>query len=276
MIFSKEKILNKSISSHGNYCAGYHGTGGYIITPVVSIGSFKESFSHDGPDILDFILAYDKAESDDVYIGQINMIVVSSFCGPEGLIWGYDIAHNESSHPQFLSDKDIDAFKGIKLRDGGKLREASRLLFGTNEKRNFPLLPGSHVYCAARWCSSKGPNFAYSSVAIGIPEDRNKQACLIMEDIGHLSNTEKEINNGKKQEIIINLIRSILEVGKNQKITYKEIFVDFVYKEIKSGEIGCSLVAVPYFQLAKKAYDKNLCKQSLQEWFANKKTFINN
>ncbi len=181
MVFSKEKIINKSIGPYEDYCTGYQGNGNYLIAPVVSIGSFRESYSHDGPDILDSILAYDKAEVGDAYIGQINMIVVSSFCGLEGLIWGYDVAHNESHQPSFLSEIDLSEFKKTKIKDGGKLREATKLLFGTNEKRHFPLLPGSHVFCAGRWCSVKGPDFAYASIGIGIPEDRSQAACLIME-----------------------------------------------------------------------------------------------
>jgi len=41
---------------------------------------------------LDGTVAFDKAESSEAYIGQINLIVASSFSGLNGVIWGYDIA----------------------------------------------------------------------------------------------------------------------------------------------------------------------------------------
>ncbi len=276
-IFSKEKILNLSISPYDNYCVGYNGRGRYITALVMGIGSFKETFSHVGSDILDSIVAYDRAEIDDAYLGQINMTIVSSFCGCEGLIWGYDIAKNIKTrqHPLF-SSKELFRFKGVKILSGEGLREAARMLFGTNKKRHFPFLPGAHVCCAGKYRFFKGPTFLYSAVAIGIPKDRNRSACLLMEDVGQLiDNDEKKgISKRTKKKIILNMVRSVVEIGKNQRIIYKEIITDLVVKEIKGGEIGCSLIAMPYFHLAKNAYDKNLSKYTLKEWFTRKEKYF--
>lgn len=61
-------------------------------------------------------------------------------------------------------------------------------------------------------------------------------------------------------------IRSVVEIGKIQKIKYKEIFIDFYSKEIKEDEVGCVLVAMPYFHLASKAFCEGIDNLSLEEW----------
>jgi len=71
---------------------GYLGQGGYLTALIMGFGSFPKTFSHKGSEVLDSVLAYDRAEVEDIYLGQINMSLVSSFSGPEGLIWGYDCA----------------------------------------------------------------------------------------------------------------------------------------------------------------------------------------
>ena len=45
-------------------------------------------------------------------------------------------------------------------------------------------------------------------------------------------------------------------------------------KDIESGEIGCALVAMPYFRLAKKAFDKNLSKEKLEGWIKSKEKYF--
>jgi hypothetical protein len=95
----------------------------------------------------------------------------------------------------------------------------------------------------------EGPAFIYSSIGIGIPQRRDKKsACVLMEDVGVLSENSLKI----KKKVIKNVIGSVLEIGKNQKI--------------KKNEIGCVLVAMPYFHLAKKAFTKKLTNQTLEEW----------
>ena len=61
-------------------------------------------------------------------------------------------------------------------------------------------------------------------------------------------------------------IESILEVGRNQNVEYKEIFIDFIYRKIGTGEIGCAWVFMPYFRLAQGAVTENLANQTLNEW----------
>lgn len=54
-------------------------------------------------EVLAGIVSYDRAESNGAYIGQINMITVSSFSGPNAAVWGYDLVENDAlrSKPLF-------------------------------------------------------------------------------------------------------------------------------------------------------------------------------
>lgn len=273
--FSIPKILRSATNQYNDYCIGYPYKNGYITGLIVAIDSFKLTFSHSGSQGLDSIIAYDRAEAGGAYIGQINMSIVSSFIGPEGLIWGYDVAKENSIElPSYLLPKIIKKkFPNYIIKNAENLRQATIALFGTNVERHFPLLPGSHVPCAAKYHFAQGPTSLYATIGIGIPEDRNKNACLLMEDTGQITGTDSRIKN-TEQKIAFSTITSIIEVGKNQHVNYKTILIDVIVKEIVAGEIGCALIAVPYFHLAKNAYDKNLSSINLKKWITLKQKYF--
>ncbi len=273
---SKDKILSSSLSPHKRYCTGYRGEGPYISTLVMGVGAFKKSFSHPGSDCLDKIVAYDRAEIDGAYIGQINMSLVSSFIGPQGLIWGYDVAKEEGIDlPSFLKKEELDLFKQqeIEIKNGKNLRKAGRALFGSVDKKHFPFLPGTHVPCAGKFNPDSGPGVLYGAIAIGIPEDRNKAACLLMEDVGKIEGVS-ELEASLKSRILLDTAKSVIEVGKNQKVRYKEIFVDLALKQVERDEMGCVLVAMPYLHLAQKAFTRELPDQTLKEWSGQVNNFF--
>lgn len=274
--FEKRELLNSALSPYDKYCTGYRGKGPYICTLVIGVGTFKKSFSHPGSEGLDKIVAYDKAEVDEAYIGQINMSLVSSFIGPHGLIWGHDLAKKEGiSLPSFFNGEDLKYFEeeGIKIRNGKNLREAGRALLGNGKRKHFPFLPGTHVPCAGKFNPQSGPGILYGVIAIGIPEDRKTAACLLMEDVGKIEGVSV-LESSLKSRIALDTVKSVIEVGKNQKVEYKEIFVDLSFKQVKRDEMGCVLVAMPYFHLAKKAYTKELLTQSLEEWYNKTNTLF--
>lgn len=257
-LFSKDKIIRSAISPYNRYCVGYPGQGAYITALVIGISSVPEKNSHAGSEALDSILAFDLAETTESYLGQINMSIVSSFCGPQGLIWGYDVAVLDDFPPDDFFSKEKLAL----IKNGKNLRQAAQLLFGNNNQRHFPFLPGSHVPCAGKSKTIKGPADLYAAAAIGIPEERNQQACVLMEDAGELKGNLLDL----RQSILRNIVESVLEIGERNRVKYGEIFVDFLHKKIPLGEIGCALVAMPYFHLAKKAFNENLPRQTMNDW----------
>ena len=262
-----KNILSGAISSYDFYCDGFKSPGAsgkcYMGALVLSVGRSLRRFSHEGSHVLDSIVSYDAAEVESAYIGQINMMIVSSFLGPQGLLFGYDVARTNYKD-------DILGFtkKGnIPIYSTKSLEEAAVSLFGTRDERHFPFIPGSHVPCAGRYIVNEGPAHIYCAVAIGIPENREKSAVLLMEDTGRLIEKDSE---EQKNKIKNDIAESVLKIGAVQNIKYKEILVGFKDAKISEGEFGCALVAMPYFSLARKAIIENNLEEtaisSLDEW----------
>ncbi len=86
----KKHILEQALNDYTKYCQGFGFPGkqddSYIMTPLLGVGKDKLKFFHQGSTLLDQINAFDRAETDGPYIGQINLIQVSSFCGSNGLL----------------------------------------------------------------------------------------------------------------------------------------------------------------------------------------------
>ncbi|MFA6250250.1 MAG: histidine decarboxylase, pyruvoyl type [Candidatus Shapirobacteria bacterium] len=249
-----------AISSSENYCEGYQNPGSsgntYIIGLSLGIGKTRIGLSHDGSQILDKINAFDKAEVQDTNLGQINMITVSSFCGINGLIWGYDLVPPDQLRiPHYTGINYVKKNNHtVPIYSAKPLLIATKKLFGTIKQKRFPLMPGSHVPCAGKHINETGPRHIYSAIAIGIPKSRSLSACLLMEDMGWMPVRQNAVSRKlSKRMIIENLAKSIIEVGENQHVEYKEIFADLADIHVSHGQLGCALVAVPYFTLAKKA-----------------------
>lgn len=272
---------NLPISNYDHYCAGYQNPdnqgAGYFLGVCLNVGKVPIKFRHPGSEVLDKINAFDMAEATGTYLGQINMIKVSSFCGLQGQLWGYDIAKHELlrnkkslliARIKNKNNKDISVYSAKPILD------AMERLIGTRDEKRFPLLPGSHVPCATKQITKAGPCHLYCAIAIGIPQNRKNNACLLMEDIGELgTGTEDgEFLNEYKHNVLISVAKSVLAVGENQLISYKEIFVELVDIVVEGGSMGCALIAAPYFCMAKKAVPNNvnsiedLKKISLREW----------
>jgi histidine decarboxylase len=273
------KDFKQAISPYEKYCDGFASPGasgkGYFVALAMGIGKTKLSLGHEGTSLLDAIDAFDKAEVEDVNIGQINMITVSSFCGIGGALWGYHAAKSKD-----LAKPHKNLPQGYVERNGQKvpvytaepLIDAARALFGTVDDKKFPLLPGGHVPCAGKSIKEVGPRHIYCGFGLGIAEDPETTANLMMEDLGdipmHITGTDQE--PGYKGKILANLAQSVLSIAENQKVRYKEIFVEMKDIVIQEGEMGCALVAAPYFTIAKNAVPsegiENLAKMSLEEW----------
>lgn len=259
-------------SPYADYCDGYGNPGaqgnGYVLGFVMDIGKTKLSHIAAGSRNLDEIDAFDKAEVKGATIGQINMITVSSFCGPMGYIWGYDLARHDTLRqiPQIGVITTTYKNQTVPVYSLKPLLEATKALFGTVAEQRFPIMPGSHVPCAKKSITRQGPIYLYSGLAIGIPQDRDKNACLLMEDIGWTESDSFTI----REQLHEKLAQSILKIGENQHVVYKEIFLDIKISFIEKDEIGCALVACPYLTLARNALpnqqEQLLKTMFLSEW----------
>lgn len=275
---TKLQKLKNSISSYKRNCDGYgnpSGNGNYVLGFLLEVGKVSKRLGHDGSSMLDEINAFDMAERNGTYLGQINMSIVSSFCGPQGLIWGYDIAvHDRLKNGSRKTDKYVSSPNGnVPVYSLRPMLEATQKLLGTVDTRQkrYPLIPGSHVPCAGKNIKLQGPVTVYAAAAIGIAKDRNRDACLLMEDIGTIDIKLKGNQLHRYREMILNKVaESVIQVGINQKVEFEEIFVGMTDEYASSEEIACALVAAPYLTLAKDAVKPFLINGgldiSLSEW----------
>ncbi|MDB4032376.1 histidine decarboxylase, pyruvoyl type [Porticoccaceae bacterium] len=277
--------INAIVSTEQHFCEGYfaNSQSGYMLGVNLTAATTPKRFSHPGSDTLDRINAFDLAEIQRAHLGQINMMQVSSFCGPKGALWGYDLCKvprqpsplnisaanlstpNQSTPHQSTSDLDSNELPAI--WDIAPLVDAFARLTGSVTAPRFPFVPGSHVPCAVKSITAAGPEHLYAAQAIAIPEDRNRNACLIMEDAGSLAYASQQIE--AKQNVLNNLLRSVLTIGKNQQVRYREIFMGLADVEVGDNEMGCAMVANPYFLLAQGALPEagvSLAELSLKQW----------
>src|SRR5258706_7094067 len=272
-----KRNLQIPLAAHMDYCGGYGNPGaegnGYLLGFILGVGKTKITSSVEAT-FLDRIVAFDKAEVKDTNIGQTNIIPVSSFCGPSGLIWGYDLARDSNlyKYHDFGPQKIIFNHKNIPIYSLDPLLYATKALFGTLDNKRFPLMPGEHVFCATKSIEYPGLRYVYCSISLGIPDNREKEACLLMEDVGY---TDTDLSDAKAG-IIKRSAESIARIGETQGIEYSEILTSLKMIYVGWGEVGCALVAAPYFTLAKNAVPskspknaQSLFKIGLEEWEMN-------
>ncbi len=284
-VFPLSEVVNGAVSPFGPYCMGYMNPGassyGYLSTMKLSVDKVNVA----GLDVgTEGIVSYDRCEKDDAYIGQINMLTASSFCGINGALWGYHLAKadsiaNETLKPMFTypgpgypPEEKLPNQEPVPVYPVGPLLDATERLFGRMDKqgdsevdrRRFPPMPGAHVVCANKDASLRGPAYVWSAIAIAIAKDRNADANLFIEDANSIP-TEVVTNMEGKQTIIPsreeveaylhqtlrNIAKSMILCGQDQNVVFTKIFAGAKYIYAGPDEWGCALTCAPYVLLAK-------------------------
>ena len=133
------------------------------------------------------------------------MINVSSFSGPLGVIWGYDLAPpddlrgklwfhvHEDPHDMFTPNPQSPP--KVPVCNIEPLLITSQSLFGTVSHRRFPLMAGAHVPCAVKEAYFLDPNtnkptsgWLWNFLSLVIAENHDTDACSIVEDAGFFAN----------------------------------------------------------------------------------------
>lgn len=253
-------------SNYREYCEGYFASASpnYMLGITVKAAAVDNGLECPGSTLLDEINAFDLAEVEGANLGQLNVITVSSFCGPRGLIWGYDVCQPAEGHLRIG-----DARRGsqhAEVYDLGGLTTPFERLIGSVAEPRFPFMPGSHVPAALKSKTSREPGILYAALALGIPEDRSRQACLMMENTGHCPpDADWETD---RATILDRQAHSVLAVGENQGVRYRQIFVGISSVEILPGQTGCAMALAPYMRLAQDALleDRDLGRTTIDEW----------
>lgn len=283
------RIDKTAISPYENYCDGYGAPGaqgnGYVSVLKVSVGTVEKTDDF----LLDGIVSYDRAEINDAYVGQINMLTASSFCGIAGQVWGHDLAaHNNIIDKKIKPVLEIDQYDGSKLHvyDAKPLLEAGIELFGTEKERRFTLLPGAHTICANKGVTAYRPKEdrplkegeaygVWCFIALSLSADRDNCADLFIEDAGlWIKNDSAEDLKAFLEEHRKSVAWSVVSCGQDSHVLFERTYVGFAYTIMKPGEIGTSLTCAPYVSLARNAVPStgfnSLNKISLKEWLKDR------
>lgn len=283
------KIDKTAISPYENYCDGYGAPGaqgnGYVSVLKVSVGTVEKTDDF----LLDGIVSYDRAEINDAYVGQINMLTASSFCGIAGQVGGHDLAaHNDIIDKKIKPVLEIDQYDGSKLHvyDAKPLLEAGIELFGTEKERRFTLLPGAHTICANKGVTAYRPKEdrplkegeaygVWCFIALSLSADRDNCADLFIEDAGlWTKNDSAEDLKAFLEEHRKSVAWSVVSCGQDSHVLFERTYVGFAYTIMKPGEIGTSLTCAPYVSLARNAVPStgfnSLNKISLKEWLKDR------
>lgn len=265
-------VVNNAIGPFPANCAGYMnpptGGWGYVAALKLSIGTVDADMDEG----LDGIVSYDRAECEDAYIGQINMLTASSFCGVNGAVWGYDIARHDDLASGLIQPKMmLPRHDGVEIpvMPMEPLLDSAYRLFGSRDERRFPPLPGSMVVCAnkSRTINPERETTVWCALAIAIADDRLSTANLFIED----SSDTETTGEAPIEHLERNLALSILRCGQDQGVKYKEIFIGFKSLRITHGTVGCALACVPYVTLPERAIPAGmepaaLADMTLSEW----------
>lgn len=271
----RRRILENARSPYGMYCEGFGNNdsrGCYVTTPIIAAGRTKHAGSLDRSLVLEQIQAFDTAEAEGAYIGQINLFQVSSFCGLNGLIWGHDVLKCDRHIMSELVSPRSPGSPPIYQID--PLLAAGKRLLGTARKRRFPIVPGSMVPAAYKSLSGIGPATLYGGLAIGIPEDDHASAALFMEYVGSTAGVSiHDVIENEKTRILMELFESVLEVGANHDMEFEMVYLGTRALTVGELRLGCILVAVPYLTLASDALSGGVLDSiegmTLDEWEAH-------
>ncbi len=275
MAMTLADIVSGAIGPYERFCDGYGNPGasglGYLAVLKLEIG---EAPLGEMDKILAEIVSYDSAETTGTYLGQINAVTASSFCGLGGALWGYNVA----PAPQIADGSLLPIF--YQTRGDGveipvypldPLLEAGQKLLGSRDHRRFPVIPGASVTCALKSRSVQGPNSVWAALAVAIAEDRTKDAHLFVEDVGEdIPAADESAREFYLDRLLEKIALSILRCGDNSQVRYKEIFVGYKHAWIEAGYVGCALACVPYLVLAQQAVPAagpaSLLSLNLTEW----------
>lgn len=261
LTLNKQGIDRIAISPYVKYSRGYMEPGnignGYVTGLKVDAGVRDKT----DDDILDGIVSYDRAETKNAYIGQINMTTASSFTGPQGHVIGFDILHNpkvDEAKPLFT----VKQWDGstLPIYDAKPLQDALVEYFGIEKERRHYPAPGSFIVCANKGVTAERPKEdrplkpgegygVWSAIAISFAKDPVKNSSMFIEDAGvwETPNEDEllEFLDGRRNAIA----KSIAECGEDAETSFESSWIGFAHTMMKPGQIGNAITVGPYFSL---------------------------
>lgn len=274
--YDASKVISQAVGPGKQFCMGYMTPGGgesYISTLKLSVGVVDVK---DLDGVTEEIVSYDRCEKNDAYLGQVNLMKSSLFCGQNGAIWGFDLAmHNDIAKrkemPIYMQAQPTGS--DVPVYNIRPLLETTERLFGRENERRFPVMPGAFVPSSKRKAVAFGPIWVWSVIGLAILKDRSKGACLFVEDAGTYgddSTTEGEAI-GYLEGVLRKVTNSIVLCGADQDVVYDRIYVGYKYTFVEPHQVGCALACAPSIYLAKDAVPEgmkpaDLCTMTISDW----------
>ena len=280
------EIVRNCRNGTASSCGGYleptatGQPGAYVSTILLSTGSVNLEqfpgfpFEEDLDQGMAEIVSYDRAERNDAYIGEINMLQASSFSGVNGAIWGYDLAIDSRIGKTYP----VGRIEGIPIYSLIPLRDATRQLFGVADDRHFPPQKGAMVVCAEKYRTSMpsdGRLWIWCALGFAIAEDRDRHACLFMEDTGamKLGEDDEQTVREKLDDRLNRIAYAAYLCGENQGADYKKIYIGWKASYIPKNHVGCALTCAPYVTLPSGAFrnispETGILELSTEDWLS--------
>ena len=267
------KVIDGAVGSDKDFCMGYlnpNASGnGYISTLKLSVGKVKVD---NLDEVTEGIVAYDRCEANDAYVGAINMLTASSFCGLNGATWGVDLAIADNLRDNVLFHQKLPQGGSIPVYNVHPLLDATQRLFGSATQQRFNPMPGAHVVCANKSITQKGPVWVWSVIALTFLKDRSSGSNLFIED----ANTcPGDWDYEQVYEFMMNTLKkvtnSVVLCGQDQGLDYKETFAGFKFLYVPENYVGSALTCGPYVTLAQDAIPEgkqasDLMNMSIGDW----------
>ena len=280
------EIVRNCRNATASSCGGYleptatGQPGAYVSTILLSTGAVNLEqfpgypFDEDLDQGMAEIVSYDRAECNDSYIGQVNMLQASSFSGVNGAIWGYDLA----IEPRIGKTYPVGRIENIPIYSLIPLRDATRQLFGVADERHFPPQEGAMVVCAEKYRTSMvsdGNMWIWCALGFAIAEDRDNHASLFMEDTGilPLAGDKEQTVREKLDDRLNRIAYAAYLCGENQGARYRKIYIGWKASHIPKNHVGCALACAPYVTLPSGAFanispEAEILELSTDDWLS--------
>lgn len=268
----KKYVPAPLVSAYPDWCQGARDSNRYLL--AINVAAAKISADPAGlpwPSQLGGTVAFDLAEVSRAHLGQINCIEVSSFCSPDAIIWGVDVARPKQLFQNPLMTVRGAAGRPVPVFDGGSLVMAAEEVFGRGTDRHFPLAPGTLCPAAVKSIIRTGEEgIIYAACGVGLPPRRSRQAALLMEDTGFVPRGELDGRAERQRLVTEATAKAVVAVGVNQGVRYRAVIVAYAEVSLARDEIGCALAIAPYFTLAQRGWPHDglagLRRLSLEDW----------
>lgn len=299
--------VHGSIAPYAKECSAFLNAAGpanchYLNVCKLSIGQVKiDIFPPGADDLTEGILAYDRAETNDGYMGQLNVVAASSFIGPGGCLWGYDLANNLEAREEWAFSKTTEwktNYGGTSVYKIDCLLEAGQRLLGSGPLFNeyyvpeqcrqpyardvqnirFRIRPGEMTSAAVKSASTHQPGAIWSAIGVAIPQDEfaDTEARLFYEDAGSFAGDQPEASAPEWYSQLERRMEAVAGTmvmnAKDQNILkFKEIYIGFVMQVVKKGYYAEAITLSPYIRLASDAVSRaggvqKIIDMSISEW----------